>query len=124
MSAEQARLARRYGYVFQAPALFPWRTSEKNLKLPLEVMVFPIASSGSERARYLAAGQSHRLRAQVPLAIVRRYAAAGLDSRRAVVRSGPCCNGRTVRRAGEIVRDNLNEQLLQLWDKTEKRCCS
>ena len=32
MSAEQARLARRYGYVFQAPALFPWRTIEKNLK--------------------------------------------------------------------------------------------
>src|SRR5271165_6729035 len=31
MSAEQARLARSYGYVFQAPALFPWRTIEKNL---------------------------------------------------------------------------------------------
>jgi len=49
MSAEQARLARRYGYVFQAPALFPWRTIEKNLRLPLEVMGFPIASSGGER---------------------------------------------------------------------------
>ncbi len=36
MSAEQARLARAYGYVFQAPALFPWRTIENNLKLPLE----------------------------------------------------------------------------------------
>jgi len=24
----------------------------------------------------------------------------------------------------EIVRDHLNEQLLQLWDKTGKRCCS
>ena len=29
MSAEQARLAARYGYVFQAPALFPWRTIER-----------------------------------------------------------------------------------------------
>ena len=38
MSAEGARLARSYGYVFQAPALFPWRTIEKNLKLPLEIM--------------------------------------------------------------------------------------
>src|ERR1700743_760095 len=38
MSAEQARLARSYGYVFQAPALFPWRTIEKNLKMPLEIM--------------------------------------------------------------------------------------
>ena len=40
MSAERARLERRYGYVFQAPALFPWRTIEKNLKLPLEIMGF------------------------------------------------------------------------------------
>ena len=31
MTAENARLARSYGYVFQAPALFPWRTIEKNL---------------------------------------------------------------------------------------------
>src|SRR6202161_590655 len=40
MTAENARLARSYGYVFQAPALFPWRTIEKNLKLPLEIMGF------------------------------------------------------------------------------------
>ena len=40
MSAEAARLARSYGYVFQAPALYPWRTIEKNLKLPLEIMGF------------------------------------------------------------------------------------
>src|SRR5437868_6180912 len=26
LSAEAARLARQYGYVFQAPALYPWRT--------------------------------------------------------------------------------------------------
>ena len=49
MSAEAARLARSYGYVFQAPALFPWRTIEKNLKLPLEIMGFsaPDRSSAS-----------------------------------------------------------------------------
>src|ERR1044071_5563099 len=47
-SAEQARLERRYGYVFQAPALFPWRTIEKNLKLPLEVMGF---SDSEQRQR-------------------------------------------------------------------------
>src|SRR6202142_3638925 len=41
MSAEQARMERRYGYVFQAPALFPWRTIESNVKLPLEIMGFP-----------------------------------------------------------------------------------
>ena len=38
MSPEEARLQRAYGYVFQSPALYPWRTVEGNLKLPLEIM--------------------------------------------------------------------------------------
>jgi NitT/TauT family transport system ATP-binding protein len=46
LSPEAARLARRYGYVFQAPALFAWRTVERNVTLPLEIM----GLSASERA--------------------------------------------------------------------------
>ena len=38
ISPEEARLNRDYGYVFQSPALYPWRTVESNLKLPLEIM--------------------------------------------------------------------------------------
>ncbi|NDY90459.1 ABC transporter ATP-binding protein [Ideonella livida] len=37
MSAHEARLARAYGYVFQAPALFPWRTVLANVMLPLQI---------------------------------------------------------------------------------------
>ncbi len=58
MSAEQARLARRYGYVFQAPALFPWRTIEKNLKLPLEVMGFSDSEQKSRAARSPASSEN------------------------------------------------------------------
>ena len=38
MTPEQARQARAYGYVFQAAALFPWRTIENNVGLPLEII--------------------------------------------------------------------------------------
>ena len=38
MSPEEARQARAYGYVFQAASLQPWRTIEKNIALPLEIM--------------------------------------------------------------------------------------
>src|SRR3954464_3170910 len=38
MTAAQARRRRAYGYVFQAPALYPWRTIERNVALPLEIM--------------------------------------------------------------------------------------
>src|SRR5437588_11524328 len=33
-----ARQKREIGFVFQEPALMPWRNSEKNVRLPLEVM--------------------------------------------------------------------------------------
>jgi len=36
--AHEARLARDYGMVFQAPILFDWRTVEANVRLPLELM--------------------------------------------------------------------------------------
>ena len=54
MTAEQARLGRSYGYVFQAPALFPWRTIERNLKLPLEIMGFSESEQQLRAERYLA----------------------------------------------------------------------
>ncbi len=38
MSPHEARLKRAYGYVFQAPALYPWRNVLRNVTLPLEVI--------------------------------------------------------------------------------------
>lgn len=38
---EQARLDRDYGYVFQDPVLYEWRTVEQNVQLPLEIMGVP-----------------------------------------------------------------------------------
>jgi NitT/TauT family transport system ATP-binding protein len=50
MSPELARRERAYGYVFQAPALYPWRNVERNVMLPLEIMGLPGAER-RERAR-------------------------------------------------------------------------
>lgn len=47
---EQARLDRSYGYVFQAPALYPWRSVRRNVELPLEIMGLP-AADRRQRAR-------------------------------------------------------------------------
>ena len=40
MSPREARANRAYGYVFQAPALYPWRSVARNIALPLEIMGF------------------------------------------------------------------------------------
>src|SRR5271155_1279297 len=38
MSPHEARVQRAYGYVFQAPALYPWRSVARNIALPLKIM--------------------------------------------------------------------------------------
>ncbi|MEP7241851.1 MAG: ABC transporter ATP-binding protein, partial [Devosia sp.] len=51
MTPGEARQKRAYGYVFQAPALFPWRTIEKNIALPLEIMDYSDADRKARIAR-------------------------------------------------------------------------
>lgn len=40
MTPKEIRQMRKFGFVFQQPVLFDWRTIKKNVELPLEVMGF------------------------------------------------------------------------------------
>jgi NitT/TauT family transport system ATP-binding protein len=120
LTPSEARQKRQYGYVFQAPALYPWRTVVENVKLPLEIMGFS-RDEQIERAR--------KNLALVNLAgFERKYPwqlSGGMQQRASIARAlsfDPklLLMDEPFGALDEIVRDNLNLQLLRLWRETGK----
>ena len=117
-SPAQARMARAYGYVFQAPALYPWRTVEKNVGLPLEIMGTADAASRVKRNLDLVnlAGFEKKFPWQLSGGMQQRVSIA----RALAVEPKLLLMDEPFGALDEIVRDKLNQQLLELWAATKK----
>lgn len=120
VSAHQARLDRSYGYVFQAPALYPWRNIERNITLPLEIMGMPSAERAECARKYMELVDLAGFEKKFPWQL-----SGGMQQRASIARA-LCFDPELLLMdepfgaLDEIVRDHLNEQLLKLWDKTQK----
>ena len=119
-TAEAARLDREYGYVFQAPALFPWRTVERNVTLPLEVMGLPAGERRERAARYLKMVNLDGFEHKHPWQL-----SGGMQQRASIARALSfepklLLMDEPFGALDEIVRDKLNLQLRQLWFETRK----
>ena len=121
VTPEQARLARGYGYVFQAPALYAWRTIERNVMLPLEIMGVPAAERRERARRYLEMVGLKGFERRFPWQL-----SGGMQQRASIARAlsfdpALLLMDEPFGALDEIVRDRLNEQLLQLWASTAAR---
>ncbi|UCI09829.1 ABC transporter ATP-binding protein [Mesorhizobium sp. B1-1-8] len=123
MTPEQAREKRAYGYVFQAAALFPWRTIERNVALPLEIIGLGQAEQAERIRRTMELVNLSGFEKKYPWQL-----SGGMQQRASIARAlafdaDLLLMDEPFGALDEIVRDHLNEQLLQLWDRTNKTIC-
>ena len=123
MSPREAREKRAYGYVFQAAALYPWRTIEKNIALPLEVIGLSRQEQAERVKRTLAMVNLTGFEKKFPWQL-----SGGMQQRASIARAlafdaDLLLMDEPFGALDEIVRDPLNEQLLELWARTEKTIC-
>lgn len=120
VSPHDARLARAYGYVFQAPALFPWRTVLGNVKLPLQIQGRPAAECEAIAREQLARVGLSGFETKFPWQL-----SGGMQQRASIARALSfepriLMMDEPFGALDEITRDRLNEQLQQLWQRERR----
>ena len=120
VSPETARLNRLYGYCFQAPVLYPWRTVMRNVMLPLELMGMSRGECEERAEKHLALVGLQGFERKFPWQL-----SGGMQQRASIARA-LCFDPELMLMdepfgaLDEITRDHLNEQFLRLWERTGK----
>ena len=120
MTPHEARLARAYGYVFQSPALFPWRTVLANVMLPLQIQGRPKAEAESVAREHLARVGLTGFERKYPWQL-----SGGMQQRVSIARAlgfepKILMMDEPFGALDEITRDRLNAQLQQLWQRERR----
>ena len=120
VSPEEARNARAYGYVFQAAGLYPWRTIGGNIRLPLEIMGYSKSDQAKWVQQVLELVELSDFEKKFPWQL-----SGGMQQRASIARAlafdaDILLMDEPFGALDEIVRDHLNEQLLDLWRRTNK----
>ena len=118
-SAHQARLDRDYGMVFQEATLMDWRTVEKNVSLPLEMMGWDRAARRDRVRELLELVELTGFESHYPWQL-----SGGMQQRVAIARAltfnpSLILMDEPFGALDEMTRDRLNLELLRIWEATK-----
>jgi NitT/TauT family transport system ATP-binding protein len=122
LDPRSARERHQYGYVFQAPALLPWRSVVRNVELPLEVMGVARSDRRRRAREQLASVGLTEFEARFPWQL-----SGGMQQRVSIARALSLAPRLLLMdepfgALDEITRDRLNLHLAALWRQTGKTC--
>jgi len=116
--AARARLDRDYGMVFQVPVLFDWRTVQKNVELPLEIIGSPKSERAAKASAMLALVELSAFAGHRPWQL-----SGGMQQRVAIARAlaldpAILLMDEPFGALDEMTRERMNIELLRIWQRT------
>ncbi|MGG0718475.1 ABC transporter ATP-binding protein [Robertmurraya massiliosenegalensis] len=118
-TAKEARLAQKYGIVFQSPVLYDWRKIKNNISLPLEMMGVDKNEREKRVANLLELVGLSDFKEKYPWQL-----SGGMQQRVAIARALAIepeilLMDEPFSALDEFSRERLNEELLSIWSKVK-----